>query len=171
MKILFIHGFDGKTNGESYNILTKTFPNAEIVALDIDFNDVDDLMQKYWDAGSFDYIIANSYGAFFAMQIQGNGKKILINPALPEDVARITNGNYDITKSNKLKDVFFNEMLDGEFVEETTFIFGINDELVNNKEFFKNTIYCNSKYYDFDMGHKLTEDCATHILNGIINEN
>lgn len=164
-KVLYIHGYNGSPYGETYDILKNELSDCEVVSLEIDFNAPEEALKKYFDSGVYDYIVASSFGAFFAGMVQGNGVKILINPALPNDVYKL-DPDYDCTKANELMKKNYSYR-DGELSEETYFIFGDKDEVASNHEFFKNLFY-EKNMYSFDMGHKLTKECAKFIHDEFI---
>lgn len=165
--ILYLHGYGGSANGSTVKMLKRVFPDCSISSIEMNFKNPDKLLKDYFEAGVFDYIVASSFGAFFAGMVQGNGKKILINPALPYDICRL-DGTYNPEKALELMKKNYSYK-DGELAEETYFIFGTEDEIVNNREFYEK-LFNKKNMFEFEMGHKLTEKCATTLIKDLIEE-
>ena len=135
MKILYVHGFLGKANGESSKILKKIFNDSEIDAPNIPFMNPEESVRLIRDLSpNYDLIIASSLGAFYSMQQSGT-YKILINPAIPKDLVEI-NGQLDSEYIKKLEDQFskFYSLVDFEQKNETYLLFGINDTIAKNNK-------------------------------------
>ena len=171
MKILYVHGFLGKPNGESSKIIKKIFNESEVYAPEIPFMDPDkslNLIRKL--APEYDLIIASSLGAFYSMQQCGT-YKILINPAMPDDLLNL---NWSLPNEyiNLLRDQFFKfqDNLDFEQKNETYVVFGKNDDIANNQELFNKLYYHNHIKY-LEIKHKLeyTEE-VENTLKELVNE-
>lgn len=179
IKILYVHGYMGKANGSASsfikNELAKRNIEAEVFAPAIPLDNISeaiDYVAKLVD--NYDLVIASSMGAMITMQIAGK-KKILINPAIPDDIGNIPN-NFDIHDfnfMNKKLDMFFNNFLDVEFKGESYFVFGTDDDIAHNIDLIKDNYFDNHIYVVNGMGHKLNASGAevvVDIVEDIIND-
>lgn len=165
--VLYIHGFEGSGNGPSSQLLQKVLGDEYYVMapkLDLlDFEWTIDKIKLF--AFAADFIVASSFGCFYAMMIKDKNK-ILINPALPNDLVR----NSLIDNADELNtklDEFLKVPLSLQDKDETYFAFGLQDDLVNNKDWAKE-YYSEARIFTCDMGHKLDKEGARLVLS-IIN--
>lgn len=178
VKILYVHGLNGHENGNasklvdealyktgiSYTLDAPQFPvtNPKLMSSDL-----------FKIFRGYDIIIASSLGAFYAMQCSGDFK-ILINPALPENIEKLNDPSITadtLTYLKALKDRFFNDYLDDEFDFESYFIFGDDDILAPNSAFFASYYHSKGQTYHIKMGHKVDEvgaEKVAEIVKGII---
>ena len=172
MKILYVHGYGGSANGESSQLLKKVlsekFDNVEIEAPAIPLEEPEKAFDTIREcAKGKDLIIASSLGAFYAMQVPIICK-ILINPALPENIEKNIDGvSKDFIK--ELKEIykeFFDVYIDYEYMYESFFIVGEKDNIAPNKNFLLENFY-KDRVFDADMGHKLDENGANKVVEVI----
>lgn len=84
-KILYLHGLGSSANSMTVSILKKQLKGQfDIVSFDL-YHDCDlsiNLINQYLMHNNVDLIIGTSLGAFYALCIETNVPKILMNPAL-----------------------------------------------------------------------------------------
>jgi len=181
IKILYIHGYLGQGNGSSsvsiknaldkkgirYVLYAPEFPVTEPEKM---FEMLEGLKKDY------DYLVASSLGAFYTMQTFGN-YKILVNPALPENLKAIK--NQDPENNPKLTDSFLDklekyidEFLNGwafSFDDEPKFytylIYGTRDNIAGNETFFSKYFNRDSHIFHVDMEHKLDDTGAEKVVD------
>lgn len=169
MKVLYVHGFGGSANGASSKIVLKAlkeaFPDEHI-----EFNapaipymdpvkahDFIELNSRY-----VDLVIASSLGAFYASTVDSN-RALLINPASPEDVKRVGNIPNDMFLELKKLELYRNSHLDNDTIDNVYLMFGKNDEVLNNKEYYSN-LYTDFNVYDFNGKHKLSDSDVEELI-------
>lgn len=169
IKILYIHGYMGSGNGNAsklvkaaldrrgieYQLDAPQFPVTEPDQMD---GKLKELIPQY------DYIVASSMGAFYAMQYS-ECFTILVNPALPENLRVIrdketgrhpdlTDGLLDRLEAEQKR--FFDTTLGlfgDEYVFATYFVFGDRDDIAGNEAFFRRYYPLESHVFHADMGH------------------
>lgn len=178
MKILYIHGYLGKAFGNSWQILKKSLgmslPEFTITSGSFSVTNPGKMrkeMDKYLKEDDYDYIVASSLGAFYAMQTFGQ-KKILINPAMPKDLRALRDmdplahpslTDEFLEELEREKEIFFNEIKNEASLKETFFIFGDHDDVAHNKELIMKN-YPKDHIFDANMGHILEESGADKVL-------
>ena len=162
MRALYVHGFGGSANGESSKIVLKAlkeaFPkeNIELIAPAIPYmnpKEAVDFITSLSD--KVDLVVASSLGAFYTSLVD-NVKKLLINPAMPEDVKRISPDIpykmfEELVCINNLREHKINDLK-----MNTYLMFGQNDEVLNNKSFYSDR-YLESHIYNFNGMHRISE--------------
>ena len=95
LRILYVHGYMGHGNGPSSQLIRAELDKRGIsYTLDAPELPVTDpakmktILDGLTASGSYDFAIGSSLGALYVMQLSGPDK-ILINPALPEDLKAI----------------------------------------------------------------------------------
>lgn len=168
-KVLYVHGFGGSGNGNSAQMIDKylkeTFPDKdiELIAPTIPYLDAKQSVKLIRDMSSeVDLVIASSLGAFYSSIASDGIDKILINPALPKSVKKIYP---EMSKEyadylDKIEQ-YLELMVDKDLQNETYFIFGTEDDVCNNKDYYKD-LYFNvdaktNHFLECKMGHKLDE--------------
>ena len=177
LKILYVHGYLGKANGNSSQLLKKAFEandvDVEIFAPAIPLENIHSVKSYIENISkNYDFIVASSMGAMLSMQIAGK-PKILINPAMPKDIKNIPNSfsDDDFIYMEKLVDNFFNNYLDLEFKEETYFIFGSNDDVAHNYDFIAKNYYADNIYLINGMSHSVDINGANKVVDIVKNFN
>lgn len=169
IKILYVHGYMGSGDGNAsklvkaaldrrgieYQLDAPQFPVTEPDQMD---GKLKELILKY------DYIVASSMGAFYAMQYS-ECLMILVNPALPENLRAIrdkeTGQHPDLTEEllDRLEadqKRFFDTTLGlfgDEYVFTSYFVFGGRDDIAGNEAFFRRYYPLESHVFHADMGH------------------
>lgn len=185
IKILYVHGYLGRGYGESSELIRKEFVSREIPCiLDApsfpvtDPKATKDKIKALIEENRYDVVVASSLGAFYTMQIPGI-KKILVNIALPENLKRIKNSKPEhnpelspefFEKIEKEKVVFFSEVFNDAFKQETYIIYGTRDKIAANEEFFKKYFSDESRVCHIDMDHKLDVKGADKVFELILKE-
>lgn len=173
-KILYVHGLLGKANGNSSRMIRKELENRnldfEVIAPEIIFDSVKSARRqilKY--AADCDLIIASSLGAFCTMLTSGD-KKILINPAMPENIEdnNLMDDENFISEMYKYRDRFFEDWIDNEIRSETKVILGTEDVIAPNSKIIKDNFY-SKNIYELDMEHRLSEEGAKLVVDIIEN--
>lgn len=186
MKILYVHGYLGSGNGHSSmlirEVLDKRGIEYKLDAPDFPITNPEkmtELLREYIKKG-YDYVVASSMGAFYAMQ-DFPGFKILVNPALPENLEKLRKedpaGNPELTdefmeKIFRMRDHIFTRLSldDGEDRYHTCIIFGDRDTLAGNED---NLLGYYGDYgkakriFHVDMEHKLSEAGAEKVCDVI----
>ena len=173
MKILYVHGLLGSTNGSAVQLLKKSFSNDEIVAVEYDNYDCKkgykDITDFYLANPDIDIVIGCSLGGFYA-QFLCNRPKILINPAFNggDDVTKYVADSLDklsptfVSDLNDIRDDYLKNYYDYEDYCETTTIFCENDDVItfdNDRLELYNNIYKTKDIIVTDKGkHRLSED-------------
>lgn len=169
-KILYVHGYGGTADGASSKLIKKMFSDAGIdVEIDAPSFPLDnpracvELISKR-SIGK-DLVIGSSFGALMCMFLAGP-RKLLINPAIPDDIRKL-NVDYseDTLKSldadlNKL----LNDYVDVEFKNSTYFIFGKTDVVAKNKSLIEKFYYADN-IFELDMGHSMVESVAKDFID------
>lgn len=179
LRILYVHGYLGSAHGHSSELIRHEFDSRGIPhILDAPgFNVTNPIETKkriisLIETKHYDYVVASSLGAFYTMQIP-DIKKILINPALPENLMRIRdldpNNNCDLTSEffyeiDREKDVFFSEFFNAEFRQNSYVIYGTRDMIAPNEDFLEQYYNDESRVFHVDMEHKLDEKGAYKVF-------
>ena len=181
IKLLYVHGYLGHGNGSASQLI-KAELDKRGVQYSLDAPDFPvtkpSLMRKMLTeliaGGKYDYVIASSLGAFYAMQTFGPFR-ILINPAMPENLKAIRDSepaekNPQLTdefieKIQKTADYFFDVCHDEESVFLTYLVYGNQDAIAGNEDFFKHYYYDESHFFLVDMEHKLDKIGAEKVCD------
>ena len=169
MRVLYVHGFGGGANGDSAKLvkkcLEKVFDDFEFLAPSIPYLDPKKATEFISDVGSdCDLIVASSLGAFYSSICPG-AYKVLINPALPDNVKKIY---------PEMSDDYYNDLcavkdrlefvVDNDFRYETYLIFGTKDDVCSNEGYYS-CLYWKSHISECDMNHKFCEDGADALID------
>lgn len=170
MKILYVHGYEGRENGSSSDFLRKEFKSrgidCEVYAPSIPLNNPDEAIDFIFkNSKDCDYVVASSMGAFYAMMVSSRFK-ILVNLALPKDLKNTIPSIDDnlIKKMNSHLEDFTVHCLDSEYRYESFFVIGDNDEVVMDNNFIEENYYPD-RIYHVDMEHKLNEVGAKKVVD------
>ncbi len=181
IKILYVHGYMGRENGNAstrvraaldrrgiaYQLDAPQFPVTEPDQMD---GKLKELILKY------DYIVASSMGAFYAMQYS-ECLMILVNPALPENLRTIRDKepgqHLDLTdelldRLEKDKEYFFDTVLGifgDEYVHTTYFVFGSEDNIAGNEALFDRYYPSESNKKTVKMGHVMEDVGAEKVVD------
>ena len=172
MKILYVHGLLGSANGSAVQLLKKSFPNDDILAVEYDNYDCVKGYKEivdYYLSHDIDLVIGCSLGGFYA-QFLSNRPKILINPAFNggTDIIKYVSNSLDklsptyVSDLNKIRDDYLANYYDYEDYTETTTIFCKNDDVItfdNDRLSLYNNIYRTKDIIITEKGqHRLSED-------------
>lgn len=166
INILYIHGwkrYDGSSTTASYfskhlsdkfNVYSISYDQANPIKA---YNKI----SKFVDDNNIDLVIGCSLGAFFALKLK-NITKIIINPVTqPSNVLGDLGASKDILEKYKSFEVDIFDNIDAEERSMTFGLFGMNDDIVNDKDKF-------DKYYNYskqiNTKHKLSEDDVKNIV-------
>ena len=187
LKILYVHGFLGSANGSASKAIKEQFPDAEVYAPSISFENPKKAVDQVRNlARDCDILMASSLGCLFSVEVR-NIPKILINFALPKDVCPI----YGKRKSNKLlpnKDWYMNELRSitpketwnendknyNLFSDSNTYyIFGEKDEIAHNIKIIDRWIEMEKVHGHFEaMNPCCVYDLPYNFIDGLdINSN
>lgn len=168
MKLLYVHGYNGDPNGESYqNLKAACGDNHEI--LTIDYNPefpkqaITDLFE-FVKENNVDCVIGASLGGFLAMNLYGISR-IVVNPCWdPANELPQLGYTGDTSVYKELLDNITNNTEEGDLCIG---VFAVDDEVFGRKyvdEFKKHF----KLQYDIDGGHDITETVAKDIIKYII---
>ena len=124
----------------------------------------------------YDYIVASSMGAFYAMQYS-ECLTILVNPALPENLRAIrdkeTGQHPDLTEElldrleadqKRFLDTTLG-LFGDEYVFTSYFVFGDRDDIAGNEAFFHRYYPLESHVFHADMGHIMDASGAEKVAD------
>ena len=179
LKILYVHGYLGSAHGHSSELIRSEFASRGTPhILDAPgFNVTNPVETKnriisLIETNHYDYVVASSLGAFYTMQIP-DIKKILINPALPENLKQIRDldpdNNRELTSEflseiDREKKAFFSEAFNDNFRQKSYVIYGARDMIAPNEDFLKQYYNDESRVFHIDMEHKLDEKGAYKVF-------
>lgn len=137
MKVLYIHGAGGSSNGPTVKLLQEIFTNCEVFAIDYDECDPENALlaiKSYVKEHSIDLIIGSSLGGFLALNLIGY-YRFVINPCLHPhyELKRLGHTGYEAYKE---LDETLKFKIDLEESELVTGFFGDKDELFSYKTEF-----------------------------------
>jgi len=167
--VLYVHGLNGHENGSASKLVKEALKEKGIKAIVdaprfrvTDPAKMQELLTKEIEA--HDIVIASSLGAFYTMQQKGK-PKILINPALPENIEKLNDKGVtpELLQELESQKAQFFANLDDDVKAETTFIFGDQDTLAPNSQFFESQYQQPDKAFHVDMGHKVDEIGAAKV--------
>ncbi len=170
MKVLYVHGFGGSADGESSKLvkecLGKVFAHFEFLAPQIPYLDPKKATKLISDLSEdCDLVVASSLGAFYTASCSPGAYKILINPALPDNVKKIfpemSDGYYNDLCAIKDRMEF---VIDNDFRYETYLIFGTKDDVCSNEGYYSG-LYWNSHISKCDIGQKFCVDRADALID------
>ncbi len=173
LKILYVHGYMGKGNGSASRLLKdvceKCSLDFELDAPQFPVSDPDAMKKALSERiDKYDYIVASSLGAFYLLQTEAP-RKILVNPALPENLRRIKANapaeNPDLTDAfiDRLERDFnagAEKFFSADAASKCDFIFGKNDDIAPNEAAYASRFPEPPRAIRVDMGHKLNADGA-----------
>ena len=181
IKILYVHGYMGSGNGNASRLVRVALDRRGIAyrldAPQFPVTEPDRMDEKLKELiPQYDYIVASSMGAFYAMQYS-ECFMILVNPALPENLRAIrdkeTGQHPDLTEEllDRLEAEqkrFFDTTLGlfgDEYVFATYFVFGNRDDIAGNEAFFRRYYPLESHVFHADMGHIMEEAGAEKVVD------
>lgn len=187
MRILYLHGLASSKLANTCQVLRDNLVNDEILSIDIPMNPkeaMNKIMKTIYEFHP-SLIIGNSLGGFYATFFEGPWK-ILINPALRPNVeiTKILGGYGKFSYLKEREDgsntfiydkedekefehyvkLFKESIIDFDVISQTYALFGSEDDIVNDKEYF-DTLFDSSHSSMMHCGHRITND---NILNDII---
>ena len=180
MKLLYIHGYLGHGNGSASqhikDALSKRGIDCSVDAPDFDVTNPKGMRLRLTELisqGGYDYVAASSMGAFYLMQV-GGITRIMLNPAMPEDLRNIRNsdpeGNPLLTEELLLdledeKKFFFDFVLDEKDIAESYFVFGSKDNIAHNEGVIREKYPLDGHIFNVEMGHKMEPSGAEKICD------
>ena len=178
IRLLYVHGYLGKGNGSAAQHLREALEKSGIrYTLDSpDFpvtnpERMKETLDSLLSEGGYDCVIASSLGAFYVMQAAGP-ERILVNPALPENLRTIREknpeGNPALTNEfldalQNRCDTFFGSGAWQEFGPRTRLLYGTLDTVAGNEEFFDRYFHDESRIFHVDMEHRLDDAGAEKV--------
>lgn len=174
IKIGYVHGYLGSSNGTSFQRLSKFLPeDCELIGIDYDDSDpenaINDLRARVKNEG-FDMLIGSSLGGFYVLNVWGI-PRIVINPCYRPSIELPKIGNDELSKNIKFpkfeKDLV--KYSEPEERENVSAVFGEHDELLGLRyleEYKKDFKYA----YVIDSGHQISEDGASFLMRNIVRE-
>lgn len=157
MKILYLHGYNGKPNKKRIKYLEDL--GHEVIAPYIDYNNEPNIFIELIEL-EYECIIGNSLGGYLAFYISKykSIKAICINPPLHTDLKI----NIIIPNTKELP-----------IQKPCSVILGMEDEVVKPKKvidwLIHNKPYCDLHVYD-GVGHKYSINNFIKMINPIINK-
>ncbi len=133
MKLLYIYGWKSNVESETYKRLKYLLPEHEIICVEYDQKNplkARNFFNQYIIDNEINGVIASSFGAFIALNIQHSVWKFLINPCFFPSI--------EIPRFEKVDDDFINDCLyleltqlepDDEDMRFTVAFFNKNDKL------------------------------------------
>lgn len=192
MRILCLHGLASSKESHTAKALSEHLLGDTVLAIDIPMEPYDALKEIFKTICEFhpNLIVGTSLGGFYAMFFEGPWK-ILINPALKPDEELIgILGNYgkhpylkdredgekefSYTKEDEesfraLRSNFESRIKDFDHVSQTYALFGCNDRVVNDRDYF-NKVFNPRHAMTFFGEHRLSDDNIAHILIPLIEQ-
>ena len=173
LKILYIHGFGGTSNGQTVQGLREILGDeATILAPQFsnDISTVAQIEQNIAEAKNYknefcpDVVIGSSFGGFIATFLNGS-PRILINPCLrPSERLNSLSPNMSKEDIALLKTLETSHDIDGEMRYEMYGLFGLQDELFSYLNLYKK-LYGESRAYTMPCGHRIDkENIKNHLL-------
>lgn len=170
MKLLYIHGYNGNSYGDSYQHL-KTACSTKYDLYTIDYNPespeqaIKDI-HSFIKANNIDVVIGASLGGFLTMNLYGVSR-IVVNPCWnpAEEIPKLGyNGD------TKCYEMLLNRMIDNLDFEEKNLCSGVfvnDDELLGRKyvDVFKRYF---TAQYDIEGGHRISQQMANDIINKVL---
>lgn len=168
MKILYVHGYNGSANGNTFQLLKHlaklTADDIEVVSVDYNQYDCDEahdqIMKKFREEHA-DILVGSSLGGFLVMTCTEVKHRVVFNPCL--------NPAYELPKlgmpveyANSYKDW----VKKATNTNETT-VYGIftkQDEVLGDKYKRKFEQIFNTASISIDGGHKMNENGACIIM-------
>lgn len=173
IRIGYVHGYLGSSNGESYKRLEKYIPEGyELVPLNYDvrnaelsMNSLINLVQEH----DINFLIGSSLGGFLVLNMWGF-PRIVINPCYHPSVELPKLGaSEEFANSFKMFEDDLKKYNDHEERENVTAIFGNKDELLGLKyveEYKKDFKYL----HIVDSEHRISEEGAKFIMENVLDE-
>lgn len=177
MKIMYVHGIGSNGKGNTVTMMKKYLTNHEIYSFDIpaDPDEAVKFIKDKCNELDINVLVGTSLGGFYVMQIYGV-QKILINPAIKafETANIIGIGTHDYLCERedgiqtytidekfieKLRTQFDRHMnnIDEEVSKETYGLFGVQDDICDFRQEFKN-VYGTKQFWADYFGHRMTEE-------------
>lgn len=177
MKIMYVHGIGSNGKGNTVTMMKKYLTNHEIYSFDIpaDPDEAIKFIKDKCNELNINVLVGTSLGGFYVMQIYGV-QKILINPAIKafETANIIGIGTHDYLCERedgiptytidekfieKLRTQFDRHMnnIDEEVSKETYGLFGVQDDVCDFRQEFKN-VYGTKQFWEDYFGHRMTEE-------------
>lgn len=182
MNILYVHGLGSSGNSKTALSLENIFTQHKVFHPDIplDPNEAILFIKDFVLTNNINVIIGTSLGSFYSKFVDGPFK-ILINPALPDDIMQFIPGKYkyyskreDSIDTYSLDKDYYNKLNDLEAKfnyndsKQSFIILGTKDNICNNFEYFNHANY--TIYFIEDMGHRVNDsgiDCIITLLKNI----
>lgn len=169
MKILYVHGYGGHSNGGTSQMLAKHRVKDSVYAPTYDYKSPSKAVkeiQNYIDEYNPDIVMASSLGAYYVMQLDCGIPRLLVNPALPKDLEKIDNDeNFIAALESQLDNI-------GMSSSDMVYIYcGDNDTVAPNGKYFMKRYANNAAYVveHGDMGHEVSEERLKNEINSMIN--
>lgn len=170
LKILYIHGYGGSADGSTSKIIKSVRQKDDVFSPSIPYknpNESISVIKDYIKSFLPDAVVGSSLGAFYLWQIDCGIERVLINPALPENLKKIDNDENFISTIENMYSA-----LDMSTKEMVYVICGNKDKVAPNYDYFKE-LCANNIAYSFwgvsGMDHSLSQKCAENQLNEILN--
>ena len=170
IRLLYVHGYLGHGNGSAARNLREALEKRGIqYTLDApDFpvtepEQMKEMLDCLLNEGGYDCVIASSLGAFYVMQAAGP-ERILVNPALPVNLRTIREqnpeGNSALTDEflgalQNRCDAFFSSGAWEYIVSRTWLLYGTQDTVAGNEDYFGRYFHDASRIFHVDMEHRL----------------
>ena len=150
-KVLYIYGYNSNENSETRSNLQEVL-GPDIIVDSVYYeqcqpNEAIEYLSNV--AEKYDAVIGSSLGGFYALKIEFNGPRVVINPCMMPSV--------ELPKIGCAKEIAdrFTPYQTYERNDVFTFgFFGNHDELIDYREKFVNEVSCNVTI--FDSGHRPT---------------
>jgi predicted esterase YcpF (UPF0227 family) len=175
IKILYVHGYNGKSNGESFQKLTKyaeaeNFGGEKVEMYSFEYDEANPFkavraLKYYYYEKNIDLIIGASLGGFIAASCEF-ARRIVVNPCWSPSVELPKIGYSDSVKDYEALEKSLGRFAEDEDGELCIGCFATEDEILGNKyrdnfgKSFKET-------YDIPGGHHLSEEAAKMIMTEI----
>ena len=170
MKILYIHGYGGHENGSTSQMIKAISPEDSVIAPTYSYwspNLAIKQINDYIDQYNPDMVIATSLGGFYVLQLDCGVPRIIINPATPDDVAKIDANTAFVSE---LQEQF--EYMDDTTADTVSIILGSEDTVATHRkdwvEKFMGKPGFSIRY--IKMGHEPTQQFINTELADIIKD-
>lgn len=169
MKILYIHGYGGSKDGSTSQLIRSVRAADEVFAPQFDYKHPDialNEISQHIKSYNPDVIVASSLGALYLLQKNCGIHRVLINPALPQNLINIDNDESFIKALEQLEIKMHEHSL-----EMVDFIFGLKDEVAPNMKYFMDKYLGNPEFRFhtiLNMGHELSKQGANGMFNNVM---
>ena len=163
--IIYIYGWNSSPQSNTFKTLKQLLPDHNLFCVEYDqqnplqaiefFDQL--IIDQYNNNNNINTIIASSYGAFVALNINHSIRKFLINPCLLPSVEIIKANYVSYDFYFQCKKLETNKIIDDEDIRFTTAFFSTDDELFSHKNRYLELGY--SKFIDLpNEKHILSQD-------------